>query len=180
MTDNVLQAADRLRDLQRHGAERPAAARRGVGPRHLGPLQRQPERGVAGRSTSRRWPATYGTYSQESHGILFNISARPRNGLVFQGGVSTGRHAHRLLRGPGGAARAERWPRMIADQPVVRHDHRLGDSLHRPRVIHRSEGRRAGVGHVPQRPGRAAGGQHGVHRRADDARPRRSSTTRRT
>jgi hypothetical protein len=32
----------------------------------------------------------YGTYSQDSHGILFNISARPRNGLVFQGGISSG------------------------------------------------------------------------------------------
>jgi hypothetical protein len=32
----------------------------------------------------------YGTYSQDSHGILFNVSARPRNGLVFQGGISTG------------------------------------------------------------------------------------------
>jgi hypothetical protein len=31
-----------------------------------------------------------GKYSQTSHGILFNISARPRNGLVFQGGFSTG------------------------------------------------------------------------------------------
>jgi hypothetical protein len=32
----------------------------------------------------------YGAYSQKSHGILLNISARPRNGLVFQGGLSTG------------------------------------------------------------------------------------------
>ncbi len=32
----------------------------------------------------------YGEYSQKSHGILFNVSARPRNGLVFQGGFSTG------------------------------------------------------------------------------------------
>jgi Carboxypeptidase regulatory-like domain len=32
----------------------------------------------------------YGTYSQDSHGILFNISARPRNGLVFQGGINSG------------------------------------------------------------------------------------------
>ena len=32
----------------------------------------------------------YGTYSQVGHGILFNMSARPRNGLVFQGGISTG------------------------------------------------------------------------------------------
>ena len=45
----------------------------------------------------RRWSdqvqtlaSDYGTYSQDSHGILFNISARPRNGLVFQGGVNTG------------------------------------------------------------------------------------------
>jgi hypothetical protein len=32
----------------------------------------------------------YGTYSQDSHGILFNVSARPRNGLVLQGGLSAG------------------------------------------------------------------------------------------
>jgi hypothetical protein len=32
----------------------------------------------------------FGEYTQKSHGILFNISARPRNGLVFQGGFSTG------------------------------------------------------------------------------------------
>jgi hypothetical protein len=32
----------------------------------------------------------YGTYSQKSNGILFNVSARPRNGLLFQGGMGTG------------------------------------------------------------------------------------------
>jgi Carboxypeptidase regulatory-like domain len=32
----------------------------------------------------------YGTYAQTANGVLFNISARPRSGLVFQGGVSTG------------------------------------------------------------------------------------------
>jgi hypothetical protein len=32
----------------------------------------------------------FGTYSQNTHGILFNVSARPRNGLVFQGGAGTG------------------------------------------------------------------------------------------
>ena len=31
-----------------------------------------------------------GTYSQVYNGLLMNISARPRNGLVFQGGFSTG------------------------------------------------------------------------------------------
>ena len=30
----------------------------------------------------------FGEYSQKSHGILFNVSARPRNGLVFQGGFT--------------------------------------------------------------------------------------------
>jgi hypothetical protein len=32
----------------------------------------------------------FGTYSQANHSILFNISARPRSGLVFQGGMNTG------------------------------------------------------------------------------------------
>jgi len=32
----------------------------------------------------------YGNYSQISHAILLNVSARPRNALVFQGGVSSG------------------------------------------------------------------------------------------
>jgi hypothetical protein len=31
-----------------------------------------------------------GTYSQVYNGVLFNVSARPRTGLVFQGGISGG------------------------------------------------------------------------------------------
>ncbi len=31
-----------------------------------------------------------GTYSQVYNGVLLNVSARPRNGLVFQGGMNTG------------------------------------------------------------------------------------------
>jgi hypothetical protein len=34
--------------------------------------------------------SNYGNYSQVYNGLLVNISARPRNGLVFQGGVSSG------------------------------------------------------------------------------------------
>jgi Carboxypeptidase regulatory-like domain len=34
--------------------------------------------------------ANYGGQTTVSHGFLFNVSARPRNGLVFQGGMSTG------------------------------------------------------------------------------------------
>jgi hypothetical protein len=32
----------------------------------------------------------YGKWNQVFNGILFNVSARPRNGLVFQGGLGTG------------------------------------------------------------------------------------------
>jgi len=32
----------------------------------------------------------YGTYSQDSHSFLFNVNARPRIGLVFQGGINSG------------------------------------------------------------------------------------------
>jgi hypothetical protein len=32
----------------------------------------------------------YGTWSQVFNGVLFNVSARPRNGLVFQGGIGAG------------------------------------------------------------------------------------------
>jgi Carboxypeptidase regulatory-like domain len=32
----------------------------------------------------------YGNYTQVFNGLLVNVTARPRNGLVFQGGVSTG------------------------------------------------------------------------------------------
>ena len=31
-----------------------------------------------------------GKYTQVYNGFLFNVSARPRNGLVFQGGFGTG------------------------------------------------------------------------------------------
>jgi hypothetical protein len=31
----------------------------------------------------------YGSYSQDAQGILLNVTARPRNGLTFQGGLST-------------------------------------------------------------------------------------------
>jgi hypothetical protein len=34
--------------------------------------------------------SNYGGQTNVTNGVLFNISARPRNGLVFQGGVSTG------------------------------------------------------------------------------------------
>ena len=70
----------------------------------------------------------YGTYSQDSHGILFNISARPRNGLVFQGGVNTDdtRTDYCEVRA---ALPEQNVAPHVADQPMVQHDDRLGDSL---------------------------------------------------
>src|SRR6202035_4397814 len=34
--------------------------------------------------------SAYGNYTQVFNGLLVNVTARPRYGLVFQGGVSTG------------------------------------------------------------------------------------------
>ena len=46
----------------------------------------------------------YGSETNTFNGMLLNVSARPRNGLVFQGGVSTGQDEHGLLRGESAAA----------------------------------------------------------------------------
>ena len=42
----------------------------------------------------------YGDYTQIANSINLNVTARPRNGLVLQGGFNTGEHRHRLLRRP--------------------------------------------------------------------------------
>ena len=109
VTDNRLQAVDRPRDLQRHGADRLPAARRGVGPRPLGPVQRQPERGVAGRSGPDAGRGLRHLLAgQPRHPVQHQRAPPERSGLP--GRREHGRHAHRLLRHPGGAARAERGP----------------------------------------------------------------------
>ena len=48
---------------------------------------------------------------------------------------------------------------------MVQHVHGLRHALHRPRLVHASESRRALLGHVPQRPGRAAGRELDDHER---------------
>lgn len=53
--------------------------------------------------------AKYGRYDTKSHGILLNVSARPRNGLVFQGGLSTGETRRGLLRGQSAGPRAHQY-----------------------------------------------------------------------
>ena len=120
-----------------------------------------------------------GDYTQVYNGILLNVTARPRNGLTFQGGFDTGTTAPTTvmsvrLAGIHRARCAE------SDQSVVRHLHGLGDAVHGSRLVHAAEDRRARLGDVPQRQGLSAGGEHGVRQRCDDARPRRSRTTRRT
>ena len=48
----------------------------------------------------------YGGQSQTSNAIALNLNARPRNGLVIQGGFNTEQHVVRLLLDPCGDARA--------------------------------------------------------------------------
>ena len=113
-----------------------------------------------------------GDYTQVYNGFLLNVSARLRNGLTFQGGMATGTTDVDYC---GVRAAAPEYTVLgcaESDQSVVRHLHGLGDAVHRSRFVHRAEDRRARLGHVPQRQGVAAGGEHGVHERSDDARPR--------
>ena len=96
----------------------------------------------------------YGDYTQIANSVYLNVTARPRSGLVLQGGFNTGQYRHRLLRGPCGDSRVDGARCAVADQSVVRHVHGMGHAGDRSRHVHDSEGRRADSGHVPQRPGR--------------------------
>ncbi len=58
-----------------------------------------------------------GQYSQVYNGFLFNVSARPRSGLVFQGGFRLGNAAQRLLRGADGITGVHR-PRLRRTRPT--------------------------------------------------------------
>ena len=121
-----------------------------------------------------------GDYSQKHNGILLNLSARPRNGLAFQGGVGTGTDATNYCDVRAAAPEYTVLGAQSPDQSVVQHLHRVDDALHGSRLLHHSEGGRAGLGHVPQRQGLAAGGQHGLHVRRRRRSAGHSPTTRRT
>ena len=54
-----------------------------------GPVQHQPEWASLTNNVTTQ-AENYGTQINPSHGILLNIGARPRNGLIFQGGFSSG------------------------------------------------------------------------------------------
>ncbi len=79
------------------------------------------------------------------------------------GRLRLGNAAQQLLRGADGGTGVHRPGSAEPDQSVVQYVHGLRDAVHGPRVVHDSEGRRAVLRHVPQRPGRAAGGQLDDH-----------------
>ena len=111
--------------------------------------------------------------------ISLNISARPRNGLVFQGGFNTAQTLvdYCAIR----AAMPELTTSSAADasptNPYCKHQHGLDHAVHRPRVVHAAEDRRADRRHGAQRPGRHAGGELGGAQLGDRAvaRPATSS-----
>ena len=96
----------------------------------------------------------YGTQINSSHGVLLNVSARPRNGLVFQGGLSSGNTRNDYCDIRAGVARADRRRSAEPDQPVVQYLDRMAHAVHRPRFVHPPESRRADLGNVQERQGR--------------------------
>ena len=88
--DNRPAGDQRFRPVQRDGADRLAAAgRRRVG--RCGSLQRQPERVASHEQRDDAGERLRAASTRRSTtAFLLNVSARPRNGLVFQGGMSTG------------------------------------------------------------------------------------------
>ena len=111
----------------------------------------------------------YGSETNTFNGMLLNVSARPRNGLVFQGGVSTGKTnmdycAVRALLPE--ALNISRRTLTGVDRPLLQLDDRLDHALHRPWLLHAAEGRCPDLRDVPKRSRRSARGElGGVERR---------------
>ena len=99
-----------------------------------------------------------GDRTQVANSINLNVTARPRNGLVLQGGFNTGNDRQRLLRRPerfrmdGVGAQSPTNPWCDTSTGWVTRVTALG-------IYTDSEDRRAGLGHAAQRPGRRAGGE---------------------
>ena len=98
---------------------------------------------------------TYEDRTQVANSINMNVTARPRNGLVLQGGFNMGETAsdscdlRTLL------------PETARHQSVVRYLHGMGQAGDRARHLYRAEDRCARVRHPAQRPGRRPGGELG-------------------
>ena len=89
VTDNLSRAASRFRHLQCHGpVGYPAARRRRQ--RIAGLYRSESERGSLVNNYITR-ASNFGDQSQTYNGLLINLTARPRNGVSFQGGSMPGK-----------------------------------------------------------------------------------------
>ena len=120
------------------------------------------------------WGSNFGEEYSRYNGVLVNVSARTRNGLTFQGGLNSGKTVTDVCAVRAQPARAGQRQRQPGE-PVLPLRLRFRHALHRSRVVHRSEDRRAGERDVPQRPGRHARGQLHRHERRRRADPRPSA-----
>ena len=125
---------------------------------------------------SRPWPATLAPTAQDAYGILLNVSARPGNGLTFQGGISTGttRTDYCDIRAAVPEQTAGHRPPGATRRPV-----RI--LAYRPRLLHRAEGGRAGRRTFRSDQGASLRGQLAFNARSQPSLGRNlSATTRRT
>ena len=98
VTDNLTVAANQLRPVHDLGAGRSAAARRRRYP-VPGPLYNiNPSVASSATSNFVTLASNYGDQTQKSNSISLNLNARPRNGLVFQGGFNTAETLDQLVR----------------------------------------------------------------------------------
>ena len=105
--------------------------------------------------------STTATRTQTSNAIALNLSARPRNGLVFQGGFNTNNTSFDYC-----SLRAAIPELVIAGannptNPYCSYSTGWHDAVHGPRLVHDSEDRRADRRHGEQRSGRPARGELG-------------------
>jgi hypothetical protein len=89
VTDNLLQAPSDFGQFAITAPADPRLPSEAQG-RTLSGLYNVNQNVASSVSTVQTLANPYGEYSQTSNGLLLNISARPRNGLLFQGGIGTG------------------------------------------------------------------------------------------
>ena len=118
-------------------------------------------------------PRTSAIGRRSPNSLNLNVTARMRNGLMLQGGFNTRNVSQRLLRRAGVPFRSGRWS-LRSHRPTRGATRRQGwvDSRNGARLVHDSEGRRAGLRHAAQRSGRASWPRTGRRRT-----PRPSAST---
>ena len=90
---------------------------------------------------------------QRYNGVTLDVSARPRSGLLFQGGINTGKTVDRQLRRAGAAAGNR------SAQPVLPQRAGFITAMDRSDVLHDSAGRRQHQRDHQKRSGSAAAGE---------------------